>query len=95
MKNLSFITIYFLFINFMVGQENFTIPEITQDQKQEVLYNHAISYFVTGISFAKTKGVEPMEYGKYIGKQFLPFWDKNIGFVAFVNKMIFISSQKE
>lgn len=68
----------------------FSVPELTTEQKHEVLYNHVISYAATGISFAKTKGVTAEEYGKYVGKQFTSFWNPADGFPAFANGMIFI-----
>lgn len=90
MKNISLLIGFLLITNLAVGQEKFLVPEVTQAQKLEILYNHAISYFVTGISFAKTQGITPSEYGKYIGKEFIPYWDKNLGFDAYVNKMIYL-----
>ena len=66
----------------------FEVPQVTPEQKFEVLYNHVIAYCNTGISFAKTKGTTPKEYGKYIGEQFLPFWNPEDGFPAFCLKIL-------
>lgn len=68
----------------------FSVPEVTPEQKQEVLYNHVMAYAATGISFAKAKGVSANEYGKYVGKQFTSFWNPAEGFPAIANGLIFI-----
>lgn len=80
----------FLFITQLAAQEKFSVPQITPEQKQEILYNHVMGYATTGIGFAKTKGATPEEFGKYIGAQFTSFWDPASGFSAFANGMIFI-----
>ena len=68
----------------------FTVPDITPEQKQEILYSHVMAYAVTGIGFAKAQGVSPEDYGNYIGNQFTSFWDPAAGFAAFANGLIFI-----
>ena len=68
----------------------FEVPQVTPEQKIEVLYNHVIAYCNTGISFAKTKGTTPKEYGKYIGEQFKPFWNPEDGFSVFANGLMFM-----
>ncbi|NOR74163.1 MAG: hypothetical protein GQ525_03285 [Draconibacterium sp.] len=73
-----------------INELKFTVPEVTPEQEKEVLYNHVIAYCTTGISFAKTKGTSPKEYGKFIGKMFIPFWNPNDGFPAFANGLIFM-----
>ncbi len=92
MKKLSLITISFLFINFIVAQEKFTVPELSTQQKTDILYNHVIAYAVAGISFAKTQGVTPESYGKYIGKKFIPYWNPEAGFHVFVKGILDILS---
>ena len=92
MKKLSLIAISFLFINFIVAQEKFTVPELSTQQKTDILYNHVIAYAVAGISFAKTQGVTPELYGKYIGKKFTSFWKPEAGFYVFVKGMLDILS---
>ncbi len=77
-------------MNFLIAQQPFVVPEVTSEQKQEILYNHVIGYAVTGIGFAKSKGATPEEFGKYIGTQFTSFWNPADGFEAFANGMIFI-----
>lgn len=71
------------------AQDKFAIPNVTADQEKEILYNHAMAYFATGISFAKTKGVSPGAYGKYVGEQFKPFWNPDQGFEALGNTLMF------
>ena len=87
-------TIIFLLLLFsattLFAQQPFSVPEVTNDQEKEILYNHMIAYAATGITFAKTKGVSAEEYGKYIAEQFKPFWSPEQGFPAFVNTIMFI-----
>jgi len=66
------------------------VDELSNNEIQDVLYIHAMSYYVNGINFAKSHGISPEEYGTFLGNQFLPFWDKDIDFVSFTSKMIHI-----
>lgn len=79
-----------LSITILHAQKQFAVQEITTAQKQEILYSHVIAYAATGIGFAKTKGATPEEFGKYVGKQFKPFWNPADGFPAFANGLLFI-----
>lgn len=88
-SKILFVTFLF-FSSILSAQQPFTVPEISNEQKQEILYNHVIAYAATGIGFAKTKGASPEEFGKYIGTQFKPFWNPEHGFLAFANGMLFI-----
>jgi hypothetical protein len=89
MKNLILVSVFILIANFISAQQ-FSVPEVTPEQNKEILYNHVIAYCASGITFAKTKGTTPKEYGKYIGEQFKPFWSPADGFPAFANGMMFI-----
>jgi len=85
------ITVAFVFVLFsLTAQEKFEVPQLTPEQKTEVLYNHVIAYCVTGISFAKSQGVSAEDYGKFIGKKFTAFWNPEDGFPMLVNRMMFI-----
>lgn len=66
------------------------IDELSNDEIQEVLYIHAMAYYVNGINFARSQGITPAAYGTFLGNQFLPYWDKDIEFISFTNKMIHI-----
>lgn len=66
------------------------IDELSNNEIQEVLYVHAMAYYVNGINFARSHGISPEEYGTFLGNQFLPYWDKDIEFISFTNKMIHI-----
>ena len=90
MKNLTFLIITIVLSGYLTAQEKFSVPQVTTDQKIEVLYNHVIAYAVTGISFAKSKGVSPENYGKFIGKEFCTMWDQSAGFPLLVNQLMFI-----
>ena len=89
MKNLTLIIVGLLLVSFVNAQQ-FSVPEVTPEQNKEILYNHVIAYCATGITFAKTKGTSPKEYGEYIGNQFKSFWNPNDGFPEFTNGMMFI-----
>lgn len=86
--------LFFLFLgmslNCLSAQDAFTVPQLTDAQKMEVLYQHVMSYATTGIAFAKTQGTSPREYGSFIGKQFTAFWDPDGGFPVLVNQMMYI-----
>ena len=86
--------LFFLFmgmsLNWLSAQDAFSVPQLNDDQKMEVLYQHVMSYATTGIAFAKTKGTSPRAYGSFIGKQFTAFWDPNGGFPVVVNRMMYI-----
>lgn len=90
MKSIAFIFICVFSVSFLHAQQPFTVPEVTNDQEKEILYNHMIAYAAAGITFAKTKGVSAEEYGKYIGEQFRPFWDPAQGFPFFAKTIMFI-----
>ena len=72
------------------AQDLFSVPELTQQNKQEVLYNHVIAYAVTGINFAKSQGVSPYDYGVHVGKLFTSFWNPEQGLPALGNGLIYI-----
>lgn len=90
MKLLS--AVFFLvFLTYNVqSQEKFEVPQLSDDQKTEVLYSHMVAYAVTGISFAKSQGVNTEDYGKFIGQKFVAFWNPEDGFGMLVNRMMFI-----
>lgn len=90
MKSVIVLFVCVLSFSFLNAQQSFAIPEITLEQEKEILYNHVIAYFATGITFAKTQGVSAEDYGKYIAEQFKPFWDSSQGFPAFANTIMFI-----
>ncbi|WP_340110948.1 hypothetical protein [Maribellus mangrovi] len=81
--------IFFLF-GTVYSQEKFEVPQLTEEQKTEVLYSHMIAYGVTGVSFAKSHGVSAEDYGRFIGKKFIAFWNPEDGFAMLVNRMMFI-----
>ena len=90
MRTLCLTTILLVAVNCLNAQEKFTVPGLTSEQKQEVLYNHVMSYAVTGISFAKTQDVAPEKYGRYVGNLFKPYWNPEDGFPAFANGMMYL-----
>ncbi len=89
-KKIFLLTALATFSTISFSQNKLEVPELSTDQKQEVLYNHVIAYAVTGIGFAKTQGVLPFEYGQYIGKQFTSFWDPESGLKGFSGGIMYI-----
>jgi len=89
MKKLSTIIFTALFVNLAFAQEKFVVPQLNNEQKKEVLYNHVIAYAVTGINFAKSQEVSPKEYGIYLGNLFKGFWNPNDGFEGFGNGIMY------
>ena len=79
-----------LCFSFLNAQEQFSVPQLTDEQKTEVLHSHVIAYAVAWISFAKEHGVEPEDYGKFIGNKFTAYWNPNDGFPMLVNRMMYI-----
>lgn len=90
MKTLALIVLCLFTFSVLNAQQTFSVPKVTPEQEKEILYNHVIAYFATGMTFAKTQGVQPEAYGKYIAEQFKPFWDSSQGFPAFANTIMFI-----
>jgi len=90
MKRLTLMILLLAAVNLLRAQEKFEVPELTQEQKSEVLYSHVVTYAVSGISFAKFQGVSPGEYGKFIGKKFSDYWNPEDGFPVLVNRMMYI-----
>lgn len=90
MKLFAFFIVLFFKSFYLLAQEKFIVPQVTTDQKIEILYNHVIAYAATGISYSKSKGTSPEDYGKFIGKKFSNFWNPEDGFPMLVNRLIFI-----
>ncbi|MGQ8338581.1 hypothetical protein ACUNWD_18640 [Sunxiuqinia sp. A32] len=90
MKNFLLSILCFFCLSNINAQSLIAVPEITPEQEKEVLYNHVIAYFATGITFAKAEGTSAKEYGEYIGNQFKVFWNPTDGFAFFANQIMFI-----
>lgn len=90
MKKITVLALGVFLFGALYAQQSFTVPEVTADQEKEILYNHMVAYFATGITFAKTHDVSAKEYGEYIGEQFKVFWDPDAGFAFFANQIMFI-----
>lgn len=92
MKNFKFLLLLLslIIVTSLFSQEKFSVPQLTQEQKQEVLYSHVMAYCVSGINIAKNKGVSPLDYGKFTGKLFSAYWDPAGGFPVYVNRIMYI-----
>lgn len=71
------------------AQEKYPVPVRTGDQKHGRTLFQFYSCIAAGISFAKTHGVTPYEYGKYIGNLFAPSWGPGNDYEAFVKGSVF------
>ena len=89
MKKILSIAICLTLIGGAFGQGKYTVPDITPEQKHNFTIYHFLITLGAGVSFAKTQGVTPYEYGKHIGNSFAQSWNKEIGFEGFVNHMIY------
>lgn len=89
MKKLLSISICLVLIGSAFGQEKFTIPELTFEQKHNRTMFQFWAVYAAGINFAKSQDISPYEYGKYIGSLFAPSWNKENGFDGLVNGTIY------
>jgi len=89
MKKLLSIAICLVFIGSAFGQEKFTVPERTPEQKHKRAMYQSWSIYAAGINFAKSQNISPYEYGKFVGNLFAQSWNKENGFDGFVNGMIY------
>jgi hypothetical protein len=90
MKGVILLVAFVMICSNLPAQDDFNVPVLTQEEKQQILYNHVIAYAASGISFAVTKEVSAEEYGRYVGKLFTPFWNPEDGFPAFAGGLMYI-----
>jgi len=74
----------------LLAQQALNVPQLTQEQKTEVLFQHVMAYATTGIAFAKSQNVRPGEYVRFIGHSFTPFWDPEGGYQMFAGQLMYI-----
>ena len=79
-----------LFVACSLLAQDLVVPRLTQEQKEDVLYQHVMAYAITGISFAKSEGNTPEEYGRFIGKSFSSLWDPSAGYDMFAGQLMYI-----
>lgn len=89
MKKLLSLLFCIVLMGTVIGQEKYTVPEISVETKLNRTYYQTWAMLAVGVDFAKSQGVTPYEYGKYIGKVFAPSWNKEAGFEGFVKGMIY------
>jgi hypothetical protein len=73
----------------LLSQEKYSVPVITSDQKSESWAYQYWTMISAGVKFAKTQGVTPYAYGKYMGSLFAPSWGAGNNFEAYVRGMVF------
>ena len=90
MKTSIALIVFAFSIGIISAQEKFAVPQLTDDQKIEVLYSHMVAYAATGISYAKSQGASAKDYGEFIGRKFTGYWNPEDGFGMLVNRIMFI-----
>ena len=78
----------FTFVTSVVGQETFKLPELTVEQKYKSMVRMFWGNIAPGIRFAKSYNVSPYEYGKFYGKLFAQYWNKEVGFKGYVQGVL-------
>ena len=73
-----------LFAGFVYGQEKFSVPEFTPEQKHNTILFQFWTMYSAGINFAKSQGISPYEYGKYLGNLFTHYWHAEAGFEGYM-----------
>jgi hypothetical protein len=86
-KYLAFITCLILACS-LFAQEKYPVPVRTGDQKHSRMIYQYWALSAAGLNFAKTHGVTPYDYGKYMGNLFAPSWGAGNNFEAYVKGMI-------
>jgi len=70
------------------AQEKYIVPELSSNQKHVRVLSETYAQMAAGITFAKEQGVEPYDYGIFVGSIFAAYWSPEIGFEDFVNSLI-------
>ncbi len=89
MKKMLSVLFSLVLIGTVIGQEKYAVPEVPIEKKLSRTYFQFWGVFAVGIEFAKTHGVSPYEYGKYMGKVFAPSWNQDGGFESYVKGSIY------
>ena len=86
-KYLTFIVCLVMAVN-LIAQEKYPVPVRTSDQKLARMAYQYWTLTAAGINFAKTHGVTPYDYGKFMGNLFAPTWGAGNNFEGFIKGMI-------
>jgi hypothetical protein len=89
MKKLLSLLFCLVLMGTVIGQEKYLVPEIPVEKKLNMTYSQTWAIIAVGVDFAKSQGVTPYDYGKYIGKVFAPSWNKEAGFEGLVKGGIY------
>jgi hypothetical protein len=89
MKKIIFSVICILLAGNLLAQEKYPIPVRTADQKHGRTLSQFYWVDAAGIAFAKSKGVTPYEYGKYVGNLAAPTWGPGNDFEGLVKGIIY------
>lgn len=85
--SISIMTLCFLF-GTLVAQEPFKVPELTDAVKHSMMVFQTNGMILNTINYAKSMGKTVEEVAIFTGDQFKTGWNKENGFVGFVNGTI-------
>jgi hypothetical protein len=60
-------------------EQEIELPRLTLEDKWEVARGNIIYFVVSGITYAKSKGGSPEEFGTHAGNVAAPFWRTGVG----------------
>ena len=89
MKKIICIVFYITFFHSVWGQETLKVPEQTPEQKLISEVYSQWDILSSAISFTKTYGISPSEYGKYAGDLFASRMNKENGFAYYCQKIMY------
>jgi len=89
MKQFVGILFCLLLTGTLLAQEKYTVPNISVEDKFSRTLGQFWGIFATSVDFAKSQGITPHDYGKYLGKVFAPTWNKEAGFEGMVRGTVY------
>ena len=84
MKKLCLLAIALFTVCTSYAQTELSVPDLTIEEKFDVAKAMMYRNICSAIVEAKNGGMTPEEFGKIIGRQWIPVWDKSTGFEQFV-----------
>jgi hypothetical protein len=89
MRRIFVILFCFSLTSSLLAQEKYTVPDIRLEEKFDRILGQFWGIFATSVDFAKSQGITPYDYGKYLGKVFAPTWNKDAGFEGLVRGTLY------
>ena len=85
MKKLCLLAIALCTVCATHAQTEFSVPDLTIEEKFDAAKAHMYRHICSAIVEAKAGGMTPEEFGKKLGRQWIPVWDNNPEFEQLVN----------